>query len=929
MRGLILLGLFCALPFRASAGPTVEELRRLLDTQVHAWRWAPGDAAGVEAIHFDDSQWERVDIGHTWGPHDSSSWYRKSLRLPETIAGVAVAGKPVRLKLGVDNSAEAYVDGVQKQSFTWAEGDVLLTELAQPGQVFVIALHAHNTVGTGALIRAELACGNFPEPLRALLANLEYALSDQPYVPEENAAHWRDRVESACGALDVSAYRTNDETGFKASIAQAEERLVADAQSFPSALDALQAKNATLLKALEDGKQRLGLQLAYATAKWRVVESFLQYARDDMAQGSLRRKIRALKALQFLERVNAEAMAAVQAALQDPSQDVAVPMYRTGPVAIRNAAFEQDGRPLFFTGVGHFGQVRQDTPMLNQYGLNIIQIEMGPSNAMPAPDAIDEAAIRAQVVDALDNAAKHNVAVNLLISPHYFPQWALDQNPKLAECGMKFLHNCIDAPEAREVYRRYLDALMPLIAHHPALHSICLSNEPQYTGRCAYSREAFHAWLKDKHGDIAALNAAYTTSFSDFDDVPLPVDASNYPLYFDWCCYNQDRFAAFHRFLAERVHHYDPELPVHAKVMSEAFEEPGRFENGINHEDFNQLGTIAGNDCTQLFAGDQDGEYAQQWLRMAANYTLQHSTAPDAPIFNSEDHIITDGELRYIPAAHIRTAFWTQALHGQGAATTWVWERNQDGDHAENILTRPECVLAMGETALDLNRLAPEILALQQAKAECAIFYSHASLAVSQEHAKEALAAFEGAYFTDAVWDFVTERQALAGKLAQYKLVVVPQARHVPEEVAGAFQQYLKAGGTVLTVGECFTANEYGKARTAPPVAAHPQLMHYPLPLSPHACRDILSDLMNSTRCNRALRIEGMHGEALWGVNVRAVPYKDGLLVSLVNFLRTPQTLQVSGAATPVECRNVLSGKPVRFPLTLQPLQPALLLIEP
>jgi len=220
--------------------------------------------------------------------------------------------------------------------------------------------------------------------------------------------------------------------------------------------------------------------------------------------------------------------------------------------------------------------------------------------------------------------------------------------------------------------------------------------------------------------------------------------------------------------------------------MSHAFEDPGRFEVGIDYERFPQLDRIAGNDCVVTLAGKGRGEYACDWQTMAMNYSLQHSVAPDRPIFNSENHLIADGDARYIPENYIRTVYWQEAIHGQGATTTWVWERGQAGDLAENILTRANCVRALGRVALDLQRLAPEVHALSQAPADIAILYAYSSLLPSKDYVDEARALFEGAYFTGTVTDFVTERQIESGGSARYKLVVVPRASHAPDAVVAA-----------------------------------------------------------------------------------------------------------------------------------------------
>src|SRR5206468_6279169 len=129
--------------------------------------------------------------------------------------------------------------------------------------------------------------------------------------------------------------------------------------------------------------------------------------------------------------------------------------------------------------------------------------------------------------------------------------------------------------------------------------------------------------------------------------------------------------------------------------------------------------------------------------------------------------LIGDGDTRYIPEDYIRTVYWQEAVHGQGATTTWVWERGRGGDLAESIVTRANCVRAFGRVALDLQRLAPEVHALSQAPAQLAILYAYSSLLPSKDYVDGAHAAFEGAYFTGAISDFITERQIESGKLTR------------------------------------------------------------------------------------------------------------------------------------------------------------------
>ncbi|MBI4559533.1 MAG: beta-galactosidase [Candidatus Hydrogenedentes bacterium] len=908
-----------------------QQLERLLDSTVQGWRFRLGEAPGAEAADFDDSDWEQVEVGYRWYPHDSTCWFRTRITIPESINEVPVTGSTVRLKLGVDNEAKVYVNGEFRQQFTWADGDVVLAENARRGETVTVAVYGINRPGYGSLYRAFLvssACEEMVEAVRGLLQEFECIEADAPFLSADRARQWNVRIDSAISQLDLQAYHSAQKTRFLASEERARQMLLGDAKNFERSLRQVEQQLQKIELLLAEG-QRSGLQLAYPRVGARVLESFLQYARDDMNDGVSGHRVRAAKIADYLQQLGDDTLEILHATRTDHALDLRVPEYHAGTVSVREGTFWQDDHPVFFTGVGHFSQVRRDIPILGDYGLNIIQIETGPNRVLPDPATVDEQVIRDDVLRYLDLAAEHHVAVNLLISPHYFPQWAIDRNPKLAECGLGFIKYCIEAPESRAIHERFLRTLMPIIANHPALHSICLSNEPQYRGRCEYSLKMYRDWLERKYGKIEAVNKLYGTDYRSIDAVAIPEDVGDYAAYFDWCRFNQDRFLEFHRFLAALIHEYDPDIPIHAKVMSQAFREPDHFEAGIDHEDFNQLGAISGNDCWQFYADDDRPEYSQGWIETAMNYTLQHCTAVDNPIFNSEDHVIMDRNWRYVPASHIRTAYWVQALHGQGAATTWVWERGQEGDLGENILTRPNCVWALGTIALDLNRLAREVHALQRARAEMAMLYSESSLLPTQNHVREAISAYQGAYFSDALCDFVTEHQAASGKLNAYKLVLVPRAAHAPEAVVAAFQDYIATGGSVMTVGDCFTHDEYGRPRAK---SLHPtgpgRLAAYPEPLSPRAYREILDGSLDTTGCSRPFRISGAHGEPLWGVNLRWAELDRDALISLVNFGWNDQTVQLKGRKPIGTALDLLTNNRVKFPLTLAPLEPVLLRVS-
>lgn len=927
IRSSILAALSIIALFQTAWGEaTREQLTQFLDSDIREWRWHLGEAAGAEKPGFDDSQWQPVTLGFQWYPHDSTGWFRTQVTIPEYINGISTKGAAIRMRAGVDNGAKAYVNGKFKQEFEWAKGDFVLTEHAEPGEVIVVALHAVNRPGMGSLYQAYLVNGAgeaLVDALRALLKEFDAAVEDGPYVPAEEASHWRGLVQEALQSLDLEAYQAGQGETFLKSVEAARAVLQSDRASLEKRLEQTEGQLVALQDKIRQQKE-LGQAAPYQTLDARVVESYLQYVRDDLADKQFTHQLRGLKAAAYIERLCTNAFHEIE------KSPMGAPRYATAPCLIHDGAFWQKDRPVYFTGVGHFGQVKQDIPILNEYGLNIIQIEMGPRTGLPDPNTVDRNAIQENVVQWLDKAAGHHVAVNLLISPHYFPQWAIDVEPAHKQCGEGFLKYCIEAPNTRVVMEKWLDALMPQIAHHPALHSICLSNEPQYRGKCAYDRAQFQAWLKEKWGGVRKMNKAYGTHFRCFEDVELPKDASSsYGYFFDACRFNQERFLAFHEMLRDRIHRHDPDVPVHVKIMSHAFEDPGRFEVGIDYERYNQVDRIAGNDCVYGFNGAKPGGYACDWLNMAMSYTLQHSTASDSPIFNSENHLIPDGDARYMPEAYIRTVYWHEALHGQGATTTWVWERAQEGDFSENILTRANCVRSLGRVALDLNRLAPEVHALSRAKGEVAIFYAYSSLLPSMEYVLEAKAAYEGMYFTDAVCDFVTERQIETGAMDHYKLVIVPHATHAPEAVVKAFQTYIEKGGAVMIVGPCFTHDEYGRSRKhGLEQAGSGRLVVYPDALSPNAYRDILGDLLDEIGVVRPVRLEGSYKEPVWGVNLRAVQYQGKMLVNLLNLTREPKQVCLIMNPPVRGGMDLITNQECRFPFQAIPMEPVLIALD-
>ncbi|MCS6923949.1 MAG: beta-galactosidase, partial [Fimbriimonadales bacterium] len=476
-----------------------------------------------------------------------------------------------------------------------------------------------------------------------------------------------------------------------------------------------------------------GQDIAYPLASLTILQEFVRYVGEDLQKGLLQR---AYQQLDEMERVAARLNQRLAEAESGAKPLPVVPRYVTSPVEIQGASLiadtlnpltgERQRRPVFFVGFGHFGQVRADIEKFPKMGFNLIQIERGVWDILPEPGKVSLQAIEEDVLPALRRAADANVKVDYLISPHYMPEWVYQQYPQLRQPRDGFIRYSLFAPESLTVLRQYIDAFAPRLKDQPALLSICLSNEPINieSPESPPHQQAWRAWLQQRHRNLITLNTRWKTNYQSWDEIPVPNAEAGVP-YAEWQEFNAETLANWHHELAKAIEQHLPGVPKHAKLMSWSFTNDRELPRGVDPERFAQFCELNGNDAATYPAWDKDSPWAFGWVTTMLAHDLQRSLR-DAPVFNSENHIIRDRETRYVPPQHARAVLWEEAIRGLSATTFWVWERTDDpkSDFAGSLLHRPEIIEALAHTTLDLNRLAPYIAALQNQKPDVYILYS-------------------------------------------------------------------------------------------------------------------------------------------------------------------------------------------------------------
>lgn len=533
--------------------------------------------------------------------------------------------------------------------------------------------------------------------------------------------------------------------------------------------------------------------------------------------------------------------------------------------------------------------------------------------------------LKSSVVDVLDNAAANNVAVNLLISPHYFPSWALTKWPELATTNNGSIKYSIDHPIARSMIEDYVRTLIRTVKDAPALQSITLTNEPVYqANQDPNARPDWAAFLSDTYGaDIAALNAAYSSTYASFAEVAMPTSVRADLKSYDYVQFNNDRFAAWHEWLAGLVAEEAPGLPVHAKMMADT---TGSLSWGVDVERLSRLGSVIGNDNWNYIDEGPSGFFEE-----LSFYDLQRSLA-EGPIFNSEQHLIADGDQYYgaDQADHVRSVLWQSAIHGRSASTMWIWERTYDPSSSRegSILHRPDVIVAAADTNLDLNRLAGEVTAFQEVEPRVRILSSPSSALLASESVGVSERAYEAISASGIDVGFVSEGQLASGEVADASIVVIPASSRVRSSTLEWLDEFLADGGRVVMIGT--HALEYTAQGQEHPDALRDSIrarsLYIPAAETTAASLSAQLQPLFDEELEDRIVLRDSSGQLPANVEWRTAEVDGGVLLNVVNYGDSPLTLTASRGASPLEVsRDVLAGVTGgASSLTVEPLVPRL-----
>ncbi len=568
-----------------------------------------------------------------------------------------------------------------------------------------------------------------------------------------------------------------------------------------------------------------------------------------------------------------------------------------------------DSIPVFFVTEGPVSEIFIDDIKVveGDDDRNLVYNGDFEDNVMPSTErfAVNKGRVYDRIVRTLDTAAENDVDVTVLISPHHLPAWIANTYPEAlySDGSYNIKHDII-----REAFDIYIKTLVEMFGDHEALNSICLANEPAFNVRNVGASEEYSAYLsRIYNNDISALNNAYNRLFfkyRDFSQVPMPSDNTYNTAFYDYVNFNDEYFAEWMKYLADTVHKYNKNIPVHIKTTSIwNYNDPGR---GTDPELFAEFCDYNGCD---LWAFYKSGLHSKvvwyEYLR----------AIKDVPVINSEDHFIEDKNEDYSPkqAVYVGADAWQGAIHGRDANAAWLWERGDKNTlYYGNIRYRPDALSEFCKASLDLNRLANEVSAVQNAEPKVSILYSKTAFSYSSSALNNISQAFLNAMYAGTNPTFITEKQLCEGKEIKGALVI-PGIVQIKEDARNEIIDYISDGGTVIAVGSsCLSKNERN--------SSYIDSVQFAKQVTKDNLCKTLSEIVQD-----AFVLKDANGDMITGVDIKTAE-RDGVkLVNLCNYSwDETKTAVINGFAV-----DLISGKEYSDSVRLEPYEPVLLEIDP
>ena len=447
---------------------------------------------------------------------------------------------------------------------------------------------------------------------------------------------------------------------------------------------------------------------------------------------------------------------------------------------------------------------------------------------------IEEGIFNYQKQDYLfELAAKHNLKVILNMGGLfgnlcgiYPPRYMIDNNR--CQLSMKSPTHvpdistpsvCPDDPLYREKAFQFMEKTVKRYSEYEELIVWMIWNEPSAPFcYCPHTLGRFHDYLRKKYNnDLDNLNAAwgteYPVNFSNWDTIPAPVNPVALTMWHDWVRFNQYRLYDAMNKITEITEKYDPKkrpttsnLVFHMAALEGPVSTP-RY--GLDIGRVGQSMSIMG----------LSSYIVEHYYDVAAAYSSAYKFSRLRSASQDENRRLLLLETGAGPNLHVltdeqrRKHLWQLIAHNVKSIILWNYRSRLsdsqvalfnlmkwDGSVSRRAANMGEFSKILQDNAQLLNHVFPEkqaaILTLEEDQIRMeAICGKYSPSEYSVLHDSRI-----GAY--KLLWDMQIPTDCIAennlNEINQYKLLLLPMAEHMTEEIAEYIKDFVANGGTVI-----------------------------------------------------------------------------------------------------------------------------------
>lgn len=600
-----------------------------------------------------------------------------------------------------------------------------------------------------------------------------------------------------------------------------------------------------------------------------------------------------------------------------PELNVPICQSPLADLRIQNGGLCAAGQPQFLLG-RYYGHEWPVDIRLNAYGLQLAGLAVGPKDTLAGPE--QTAGFKPYLDRVFEEATTENSAVMVSLAPEAMPQWALEASPQI------FMQGAIDItqPAAKDVIQRHFAEAVPYLTEKKMLQGMCVAYRPELRFTSEDARKEFLATVERRYGDGQTLNRAWRGLFGSFDEVAIGWDRDN-PLYintarymdtpayrFDWVTFHQELATRYLNWLGGLAIQYAPDEPLFVALGGDIMASE-RSEMGF---DLAAMAASSGLSGCSVANSPYDSDFAMGYPQQCMLYTFLRSLAPNKPVVNFGDGVISYGPGDVPPTYdYVRGAMWEAAMAGLNASALDV----------QDILALPECLDGYATASLDLNRLGGVVTAFQNAPAEMAILWSSSSTIFrnGEPHLDSVRYAFEGCSFAGYNVRFITEEQCAAGGLADVKVLVLPDTPALTDAAFAAIKDYVEQGKTLVRTAAIIQFDERGGSRRD--IMSNTKdtlLVRGQHDVQAREYLHALDAVMSSGVLTPIPRTVNSHGYPLEGVKSRYVEIDGQGHLYVINLRKEPVVCHLTGDNQ--SGRDLIGAQDVSFPTQLKPLEPML-----